>query len=122
MTPEMNITGQFTDRLSAYFSKGIVSAQWVSRALDTAPKAKSIKDLIGTVDNPLRDALSGLLRPEIISLLDDAKKSGGKLFVALYELNNPQVIVKVETYGQKTNMNLEKGAFKPTHNDENKKE
>jgi phosphatidylserine/phosphatidylglycerophosphate/cardiolipin synthase-like enzyme len=120
MTPEMDITGQFTDHLSAYFNKGMVSAQWVSRALDTAPKGKTIKDLIGTVDNPLRDALSGLLRPEIISLLDDAKKSGGKLFAALYELNDPELIAKLETFGQDCSLILANGAFKPPDNDENK--
>ena len=120
LTPVMIITGQFTPHLSAYFNKGIVSAQWVSRALDAAPKGQKIKDLIGTVENPLRDALSGLLRPEIISLLDDAKKAGGKLFAALYELNDPELIAKLETFGQDCNLILANGAFKPPDNDENK--
>ena len=120
LTPVMIITGQFTPHLSAYFNKGIVSAQWISRALDAAPKGQKIKDLIGTVENPLRDALSGLLRPEIISLLDDAKKAGGKLFAALYELNDPELIAKLETFGQDCNLILANGAFKPPDNDENK--
>src|SRR5207249_6540174 len=38
VTPEMTITGQFTPHLSAYFNKGIVAAQWVSRALDAADR------------------------------------------------------------------------------------
>jgi hypothetical protein len=33
LTPEMTITGQATQNVSAYFNKGIVAAQWVSRAL-----------------------------------------------------------------------------------------
>jgi hypothetical protein len=37
----------------------------------------------------LRNELSGLLRPAILSLLADAKKNNGKIFAALYELNDP---------------------------------
>ena len=36
LTPPMTITGQATPNVSAYFNKGIVAAQWVSRALASA--------------------------------------------------------------------------------------
>ncbi len=34
--------------------------------------------------NPLRDALSGLLRPQLLSLLADTKKNNGEIYAALY--------------------------------------
>jgi hypothetical protein len=106
LTPVMNITGQFTAHISAYFNKGIVASQWVSHALDQAPKNASIKALVQTEGNPLRNALSGLLRPEILSLMDDAKKQGRKIFAALYELNDPELIAALVTFGKDCNLIL----------------
>jgi phosphatidylserine/phosphatidylglycerophosphate/cardiolipin synthase-like enzyme len=122
LTPEMKIGGQCTAHLSAFFNKGIVAAQWVARALASAPKNSKIKDLVATPGNQLRNALSGLLRPEILSLLADAKKNGGKLFAALYELNDPELIAALEAFGGDCNLILANGAFKgnnPPDNDEN---
>ena len=48
LTPEMEITGQATPNIAAYFNKGIVAAQWVSRALAAEPKGSKIKDLVAT--------------------------------------------------------------------------
>src|ERR1700729_3700105 len=53
-TPPMTITGQASAHISAYFNKGIVSAQWVSRALAALPKTPkpNLNTLITTVNNP----------------------------------------------------------------------
>jgi phosphatidylserine/phosphatidylglycerophosphate/cardiolipin synthase-like enzyme len=120
LTEKMTITGQCTGHISAYFNKGIVAAQWVSRAMDKEPKKSSIQNLIKTLNDPLRDALSGLLRPEITSLLADAKKAGGKIYALLYELNDPELINALVAFGQDCNLILGNGAFKPPDNDENK--
>jgi phosphatidylserine/phosphatidylglycerophosphate/cardiolipin synthase-like enzyme len=122
LTPEMRIGGQYTPHLSAYFNKGIVASQWVSRALAAAPKNSKIKDLVATPGNQLRSALSGLLRPQILALLADAKKAGGKIFAALYELNDPELIAALEAFDGDCNLILANGAFKnnnPPDNDEN---
>ena len=121
-TAELTITGQSTPHLSAYFNKGIVAAQWISKALDTQPKNSKIKDLVATNGNPVRDALSGLLRPQILSLLADAKKNNGKIYAALYELNDPELIPGLVALGKNCNLILGNGAFKgnsPGQNDEN---
>jgi phosphatidylserine/phosphatidylglycerophosphate/cardiolipin synthase-like enzyme len=123
LTPEMKITGQSTPHLSAYFNKGIVAAQWVSRALAAVPKTSKIRDLVTQTGNSLRNELSGLLRPEILTLLSDTKKAGGKIFAALYELNDPELIPALEAFGKNCNLILANGAFKgntPPDNDENK--
>jgi PLD-like domain len=119
MTPPMTITGQVSPHISAYFNKGIVSAQWVSRALTTIGKNAKLPDLIGQPGNALRNELSGLLRPQILKLLDDAKANNGEVYAALYELNDPELIQRLTALGQKCHLILGNGAFKPPTNDEN---
>jgi phosphatidylserine/phosphatidylglycerophosphate/cardiolipin synthase-like enzyme len=122
LTPEMTVTGQSTPHIAAYFNKGIVAAQWVSRALAVEPKNSKIKELVEKTGDPLRNGLSGLLRPAILSLLDDAKKNKNKLFAALYELDDPELINGLAALGNDCSLILANGAFKkntPPHNDEN---
>ena len=123
LTSPLTITGQATPHVSAYFNKGIVAAQWVSRALSNLGKKPNLAELIGQTDPPgnaLRNALSGLLRPQLLALLDEAKQKGGEIYAALYELNDPELIPRLEALGQKCHLILANGAFKPPTNDENK--
>jgi len=119
ITPPMTITGQATPHLSAYFNKGIVAAQWVSKALDNTPTKAAITPLVEKPGTPIRNALSGLLRPEILSLLATTLKSKGKIYAALYELNDLELIPALEAFGHDCNLILANGAFKPPTNDEN---
>jgi hypothetical protein len=105
--------------VSAHFNKGIVSAQWVSRALAASPKGSKIGDLIATADNPLRNALSGLLRPNILSLLEETAKGGGQIFAALYELNDPELVAALTALGKNCHLILANGAFSSSKPDEN---
>ncbi len=118
-TPPMTITGQCTPHLSSYFNKGIVAAQWVSRALNNTPSKSAIIPLVQKPGTPIRNALSGLLRPEILSLLSAALKNKGKIYAALYELNDLELIPALEAFGKDCNLILANGAFKPPTNDEN---
>jgi phosphatidylserine/phosphatidylglycerophosphate/cardiolipin synthase-like enzyme len=123
LTAPMTISGQATSNVSAYFNKGIVAAQWVSRALAALGKNPKIAELIADTTPPgnaLRNELSGLLRPQILTLLDDVKKSGGEIYTALYELNDPELIAALKALGKKCHLILANGAFKPPANDENK--
>jgi phosphatidylserine/phosphatidylglycerophosphate/cardiolipin synthase-like enzyme len=121
LTPPMKITGQSTPHISAYFNKGIVAAQWVSRALEKTPQGSKITELVASGGNPLRNALSGLLRPQILSLLKDAQTKNGKIFAALYELNDTELIPALEAFGRDCNLILANGAFGPKKPDENAK-
>jgi phosphatidylserine/phosphatidylglycerophosphate/cardiolipin synthase-like enzyme len=119
LTDTMTITGQATPHVSAYFNKGIVAAQWVSRALAKLGKKPNWDALIGTPGNDLRNALSGLLRPQLLSLLADTKKNNGEIYAALYELNDPELIPALVALGQKCHLILANGAFKSGKPDEN---
>jgi hypothetical protein len=119
-TPPMTISGQASAHVSAYFNKGIVSAQWVSRALEAIGQNAKLNTVIAQPGNTLRNALSGLLRPQLLGLLDDVKKNNGEIYAALYELNDPELIPRLSALGQKCHLILANGAFKPPANDENK--
>jgi phosphatidylserine/phosphatidylglycerophosphate/cardiolipin synthase-like enzyme len=120
-TPPMTITGQATDHISAFFNKGIVASQWVSRALDNpAYKNQKIKQIVKKAGDPLRNALSGLLRPQIVDLLQKTKAAKGKIYAALYELDDPDLLEGLKAFGKDCNLVLANGAFKPPDNDENK--
>ena len=119
-TPPLTITGQASAHVSAYFNKGIVSAQWVSRALQAVGPNAKLNALIAKAGDSLRNELSGLLRPRLLQLLDDVKKSGGEIYAALYELNDPELIDALKALGKKCHLILANGAFKPPTNDENK--
>jgi phosphatidylserine/phosphatidylglycerophosphate/cardiolipin synthase-like enzyme len=120
LTPEMTITGQSSAHISSYFNKGIVSAQWVARALAALGKPPpKLADLIGKPGTPLRNALSGLLRPQLLDLLDDVKKNNGQIYAALYELNDPELIPRLEALGKNCHLILANGAFNKTKPDEN---
>ena len=118
-TPPMTITGQASAHISAYFNKGIVSAQWVTRALASVGKGAKLDTLIGQSGNSLRNALSGLLRPQLLDLLDDVKKNDGEIYAALYELNDPELIPALIALGQKCHLILANGAFNSKKPDEN---
>jgi PLD-like domain len=119
LTPAMAVTGQASMHVSAYFNRGIVSAQWVSRELSTLGKKPKLKQLIRTANDPLRNALSGLLRPRLLQLLEQVNQNGGEIYAALYELNDPELIPKLSALGQRCHLILGNGAFKPPTNDEN---
>jgi phosphatidylserine/phosphatidylglycerophosphate/cardiolipin synthase-like enzyme len=121
LTPAMTVTGQATPHVSAFFNKGIVAAQWVSRALAAVGKNAKIAGLIAKPGDQLRNALSGLLRPQILAMLDDAKTKGVDVFAALYELNDPELLDRIKALGKKCHLILANGAFDPKKKpDENK--
>ena len=124
LTQPMTITGQATPKVAAYFNKGIVSAQWVSRALAKLGPKPKIADVLEAVDekqpgHDLRNALGGLLRSQLLALLKQAKDDNGEIFAALYELNDPELMDALKALGKKCHLILANGAFKPPTNDEN---
>jgi phosphatidylserine/phosphatidylglycerophosphate/cardiolipin synthase-like enzyme len=122
-SPRVTIGSAFAPHVSAYFNKGILSAQWVSRALQGVTDKQTILSLVATKGNALRNALSGLLRPALLDLLAQARKGGGTIYACLYELNDPELIQGLEALGKSCNLILGNGAFKSNtapDNDENR--
>lgn len=120
-TAPLQVTGQCTQSISAYFNKGIVAAQWVARALaKEAPKVAqqtALKELLVKPGDPLRDSLGGLLKQQLLQHLADAK--GGQVYAALYELNDPELIAAIKALGKSMHLILANGAFSSKEPDEN---
>jgi phosphatidylserine/phosphatidylglycerophosphate/cardiolipin synthase-like enzyme len=125
-SPEIAISGQDSQSMAAYFNKGIIATQWVAQELaKEAQKQQANRTAMAAViakkNDPLRNALSGLLRVQILDLLKQAKADGGSVFAALYELNDPELIAALTALGAKANLILGNGAFQPPEKDENAK-
>lgn len=121
-TDEITITSDFAPHVSAYFNKGVVAAQWVSRELDKeAPgesRRRALTEAIAKVGDPLRDALGAQLKPAVVKAIADA--GDGSLYAAMYELSDPELLKSLEQLGARANIILANGAFSATRPDENK--
>ena len=122
LSAKLTVSSSMSPNTSVYFNKGIVSAQWVSRALDKLGPNPNLKNIISDPKSELRVALSGLLRPALLDKLAEVKKNGGQIYASLYELNDPELLAALLALGQNCHLILANGAFKkntPPDNDEN---
>jgi len=120
----VRVTGQVMAHIGAYFNKGIIAAQWVARELAAEAQSgearkTSLQRIIKKKDDPLRNALSGMLRTAILKELRDANDKKWSIYAALYELNDPELIAALKKFGPRCNLILGNGAFKSGENDEN---
>lgn len=79
---------------SAYFNRGIVATQALSRELHDNPSVAALAPHILDPADPIRIGLTGQLFEGVTSLLDRVDKEGGAIHAALYELNDPNGLEK----------------------------
>src|SRR5258708_29519799 len=79
---------------NAYFNRGIVATQALSRELIDNPSIQALTPHILGPADPIRSRLMGQLSDGVPSLLDRADKEGGTIHGALYELNDPNGLEK----------------------------
>jgi phosphatidylserine/phosphatidylglycerophosphate/cardiolipin synthase-like enzyme len=115
-----------TPGFEAYFNRGIVGAQFLARQADTSKQFDAmLKTDIQTAGSKNREFLSGPLRIALLALLSQAQRDGVKIYAALYELNDPEIIDAFTALGKNCNLLLGSGAFhaaskgKPAVPDEN---
>jgi len=97
-TNEFTVTDNFGD-VSAFFNNGILSTQNLRKQLKTAvgkaPTKDDIKKHIAdpeNLDDPIRTFLAGDVLPALKSMFDRADKENGTLHLALYELDDPELV------------------------------
>jgi phosphatidylserine/phosphatidylglycerophosphate/cardiolipin synthase-like enzyme len=121
-TSEITLTHEVEPGVEAYFNRGIVAAQWVSRRLDitdTNLQAKKLRTVIGTPGDPLRDYLAGPLGTRLFELLADAAKQKQEIYAALFELDDPQLETALAKFGKRAHVVLANGSVKTKGDDEN---
>jgi hypothetical protein len=93
--------------LAAFFNRGIVSSQWLARALGDPKKAGGkLMEIIAEPGNVTRNFLAGELRLELLRLLTALQNGGGHLFAALYELNDPELLARLIALGPRAHVVL----------------
>ena len=107
--------------VEAYFNRGLISSQFVVRSLHNIPEAERKKALLKNLDDvnsQLRNFMGGNLMFALYKLLDEVKQNKSlKLYTALYELNEKELIKRLNAIGKRASIILANGAFGPDDND-----
>ncbi|MBR0873554.1 hypothetical protein JQ633_24575 [Bradyrhizobium tropiciagri] len=113
--PAAGAPSEWTDYVSAmpsgplkpWFNRGTISAQWLARAIGGDPKpAQTLDKAISTKGNKIRDFLTGQLGARLLALLAEAKASKHDVYLALYELNDPELIAALKALKGKAHVVL----------------
>lgn len=111
------------DTIQAYFNVGLVSSQFFSRwAKDANGQALRPTDIVNADStNKLRNFLGGELVRKLFELLDDVAKPGNtkEIFLALFELEQEDLIEKLIKIGNRCHLILANGAANSTKVDKN---
>ncbi|MFA5014165.1 MAG: phospholipase D-like domain-containing protein [Actinomycetota bacterium] len=100
--------------VSAYFNRGFVMSQFISRIMrQNNWKPSDINDQMKNLEQPLRRFLSGELRIAIVNLLEEvAKNPELSLYAVLFELSDEELTDKLISLGKRANVVLANGSKK----------
>jgi len=120
-TAWQTLSGGSRDGYAAYFNRGLVISQFMSRYLESLrienglatrkDALKAFKDSLDEHELPIRKFLSGALRTEMLALLEDAKKNGKDVYGALYELADDELVDGLCALGAKAHVVLANGSI-----------
>ncbi len=102
---EVEISSQVSHGIHAYFNRGLISTQRVSRALKGKTDPQSLKDHIVNMKDELRASLSGDMVEALTEFVQRAKTSG-RIYAALYELKDEELIETLEKIGKRLHIVL----------------
>lgn len=109
-----------SSRYRPYFNRGYVMSQFVARYLEKT--GKTLEEFKETVseedDHTIRRFLSGDLRVEMLDLLAETRRRGGRVYAALYELDDAELIDALVALGSSAHVVLANGSIKPNKGEE----
>ena len=111
----ITVTARSDSGTCAYFNRGIVASQWLSRRLDGAPgggAAQKLDKIINTMGDPTRNMLAGELRVALLQFLSDAANNNADIYACLFELNDPELLKALQQLGVRAHVVLANGAAK----------
>src|SRR6185369_2995895 len=109
ISSSVTISSEMSSGVNAYFNRGLISTQRVTKAMNGKPSATSLRTLVADPKNALRASLSGDMVEALTSFIDRAKSSG-KIYAALYELGDEELIARLEGLGKKLQIVLSDSA------------
>lgn len=123
-TPWATLRGGRQDGYAAFFNRGLVISQFMARYLERLRVAKGLatrkealkafKDSLGEHELPIRNFLSGTLRTEMLALLAQAQSSGKRVYGALYELADDELVDALCALGANASVVLANGSITKT--------
>ena len=121
-TKGIELSSEVSPKINAYFNRGIVASQWVSRRLGITPnnlQSKKLETVINTPKDPFRDYLTGPLGKRLFELLSDAAKEKRHVYAGLYELADTQLEAALKKLGKRAHVVLANGSVKKKGEDQN---
>ena len=109
-------------KIEAYFNRGIVAAQWVTRRLGTEDaklQAKKLRIVIDTPDDLFRNYLFGPLGARLFDLLEQVATEKRQIYAALYEFDDKQLETALKKIGKRAHVVLANGSVKKKKQDQN---
>jgi phosphatidylserine/phosphatidylglycerophosphate/cardiolipin synthase-like enzyme len=122
-TDEVTLSHEVTPKIEAYFNRGIVAAQWVSRRLGITGdnlQTKKLEKVIETPGDSFRNYLAGPLGARLVKLLADVAKEKRDIYAALYELDDKELEAALGKIGTRAHVVLANGSVKKKGEDQNK--
>ena len=109
-TEEVHLTPDTANNVEAYFNNGILSTQSIAHYLPPgstgAPSSSALLQHINTPGDSLRNSLAGQMIDAVTSLLKRAQKEGGECYMALYELDDEELIQTIIATGKQVHVVL----------------
>ena len=119
----VTLTAEAGDGYSAYFNRGLVISQFMSRYLEKLRQdnnletledaLKIFKNSLDDHELPIRKFLGGDLREKILELLAEAKRSKHHVYGALYELEDEELVEALGALGKRGHIVLANGSIAP---------
>ena len=121
-TDEIVLNHEVSPKIEAYFNRGIVASQWVSRRLGITAedlKTKKLRKVIETPGDPFRAYLMGALGERLFELLAQAASEKRDVYAALYELDDEALETALEKFRKRAHVVLANGSVKKKGEDQN---
>jgi phosphatidylserine/phosphatidylglycerophosphate/cardiolipin synthase-like enzyme len=110
-------SGDAEDGLQAYFNRGTLMSQIVSRFVNSDVTPQSLRQFLANLENPAfaaRRYLAGNALHEILKFLRDADRRGSAIHAAIYEMNDRELVEALKPFGSRGHVLLGNGgATKP---------
>jgi phosphatidylserine/phosphatidylglycerophosphate/cardiolipin synthase-like enzyme len=110
-------TGDAGGGLEAYFNRGTLMSQIVSRFVKGDTSDDSLRNFVKSLSDPTKQArryLSGDALHEILAFLHDADLRGSQIHAAIYEMNDEELVGALKPFGNRGHVLLGNGsATKP---------
>jgi len=110
-------TGDAGDGLEAYFNRGTLMSQIVSRFVRGDTSDDSLRNFVKSLSDPTTQArryLSGDALHQILAFLHDADLRGSQIHAAIYEMNDEELVGALKPFGNRGHVLLGNGsATKP---------